>query len=79
MESPERLKADGFSWKDARIRASTPATVIGSSAAIDDDSDVDAIVDSWRREPHASKVRVEAILRVAEGDTGGPPMKHERK
>jgi len=53
--------------------------VIDASAAIDDEFDVDAIVDSWRREPHASKVRVEAILRVAEGDTGGPPMKHERK
>lgn len=46
---------------------------------IDDASDFDAIVDSWRRVPHAFKMRVEAILRFAEGDTGGPPMTHERK
>ena len=71
--------ADGFSWKDARIRASRPATVIDASAAIDDVPDVDAIVDSWRRVPHASKMRVEPILRFAEGDTGRPPMKHPRK
>ena len=38
--------------------------MIDASAAIDDDSDIDAIVDSWRRVPHASKMRVEAILRL---------------
>lgn len=38
-------EADGFSWKDARLRASRPATVIDTSAAIDDVSEVDAIVD----------------------------------
>lgn len=35
-----------------------------ASATIDDVPDVDAIVDSWRRVPHASKMRVEAILRL---------------
>jgi hypothetical protein len=42
-------KADGFSWKDARIRASRLATVIDASAATDDVPDVDATVDSWRQ------------------------------
>ena len=48
MKSPERLMASA-GWKDARIRASRPATVIDAPDAIDDVSDVDAIVDSWRQ------------------------------
>ena len=72
-ESPER--ADGFSWKDARIRASEPESLIGNSVAVGDVPDDTVNVDSWRRVPHARPRYEGGNFEVAEEDTERTPMK----
>jgi hypothetical protein len=76
-ESPER--AGGFSWKDAKIRASEPRSLIDGSVAVGDAPDDTANVDSWRRVPHARPRYEEGNFEVAEEDTERSPMKLQRK